>query len=424
MFTSPRIVMVTALTIAALVLSGCDSESSPPRPLGRTLDIKALQSNLSDRGPYSLTGTSKFERQRGILSGAFDGAAKLGALRIPVLLADQAVRAELRMVGDNAYLRRAAISGSSPGGLNAVLVDVSGVGGWVTFPGDGTGLGALVVGAYVPQFLLQQLALTNPLWTDLAKVRIGSKRATGVKAVNAGTVGLGLKALSLWTAGDALVRVEFTTAFGVSARYDLTSRSAAPEVRAPSPGQIVAIGSVTDSTGDYGQVAGGDTAGVSYRVFRSGSTAGGTCWRVEATPAFDAVAGGGADGHRCVPATVAEDDPTDQVQFVIDASARSVFEMIGVVLPAGATAQLTLADGTTQPLVANGDGLAIYVGPASPIAGYVEVTMLDGSKLACGPGSVTSPSDVGADGEGSGLGQVLDLRGTPWSCLTFESLGK
>ncbi len=358
------------------------------------------------------------------MSGAFDTPAKLGLVRIPVFQVDQAGRAELRIVGANAYLRRAVIAGSSTGGLNAVLVDPSGAGGWLPLPGDGSGFGALIVGAYVPQFLLQQLALTNPQWTDLGKTRIGSQRATGVKAMNAGTVGLGLKALSLWTAGDALVRVEFTNAFGVSARYDLAPRSAAPAVRAPSPGQIVSTAAVVTPAGDFAPVASGEAAGVSYRVFRSPSSAGGTCWRVEATPAFDAVAGAGADGHRCVPAATASDDSTDQVQFVVDASARSVFEMIGVLLPAGATAQLTLADGRTQPLAPDLGGLAIYAGPASPIAGYVEVTMPNGSKLACGPGSVTSPSDVGADGETSGLGQVLDLRGSPWSCLTFESLGK
>ena len=422
MFTSPKAVMVTALTIAALVLGGCDSGSSSSAPRGRTLDVKAIQSDLSGRGPYSLTGKAKFGRQRGIVSGAFDTPAKLGVVRIPVFQVDQAGRAELRIVGDNAYLRRAVIAGSSTGGLNAALVDPSGAGGWLPLPGDGSGFASLIVGAYVPQFLLQQLALTKLRWTGLGPQRIGSETATGAKAVLAGGAGLGLKSLSLWTVANTLVRVEFETAVGVSVRYDLASTREAPTVRAPSPGQIVAASAVAAPAGDFTQVASGEATGVSYRVFRSLSSAGGTCWRVEATPAFDAVGGAGTDGHRCVPATTPEDDFTDQVQFVIDASARSAFEMIGVRLPPGATAQLTLAGGTTQPLVADGNGLAVYAGPASPIAGYVEVTLLGGAKLACGPGSVTSPSDVGADGQA--LGQALDLRATPWSCLTFESLGK
>jgi hypothetical protein len=119
----------------------------------------------------------------------------------------------------------------------------------------------------------------------------------------------------------------------------------------------------------------------------------------------------------------ADDDPTDQVQFVADASDQSVFEMIGMLLPSGATAVLTLADGTTRLLAPDLSGFAVYVGPAAPIAGYLEVALADGSKLACGPGAVTSPSDVIGAGTGDGPDPTA-LRRQPWACLTFESLGR
>jgi hypothetical protein len=76
-------------------------------------------------------------------------------------------------------------------------------------------------------------------------------------------------------------------------------------------------------------------------------------------------------------------------------------------------------------------GLALYVGSAAPIAGYLEVTLADGTKLACGPGSVTSASEAtgatngpAGTNTGSDINRQLELRGQPWACLSFEALGQ
>ena len=131
----------------------------------------------------------------------------------------------------------------------------------------------------------------------------------------------------------------------------------------------------------------------------------------------------------CVPSLTESGDPADEAQFVVDASDRSVYEMIGALVPRGATAVLTMGDGTTRTLPVDANGLALYVGPPAPIAGYLEVTLADGTKLACGPGSVTSASDATGGGPLASDGEVdpirqAKLRAQPWGCETFESLGR
>ena len=416
------------MVLVAVVLTGCDSGGSTPSS-GRGPDVAALSRQLEAQGPFTISGRSKADGNSGPITGVFDVTAKLGRVSIPAYTLRRTGQAEFRIVGTNAYLRRAVFPGGTLGGPPNAFVDPTGSGTWIGFGSSGSGLGGLILGAYVPEYLLNQVARVKPTWVSAGTARVGNRATHGWKAVLAvpGAVAA-LKALTLWTAGSDLARVDFTTTTGVTGRYDLVSARGVPHVKAPNASELV-TSTAAEPVGPYTQVADGSMSGVTYHVFRSASSKGGTCWRVDATPAYDDPIARGADRHVCVPSLTESGDPADEAQFVVDASDRSVYEMIGALLPHGATAVLTMGDGTTRTLPVDANGLALYVGPPAPIAGYLEVTLADGTKLACGPGSVTSASDATGGGPLASDGEVdpirqAKLRAQPWGCETFESLGR
>lgn len=425
-----RTLSLFASVLVALTLTGCDSGSGGPT-VTRGPDLKAIAADLRSRKPYALAGTSVSGTHRSSVTGAFDPGAKTGRVQFPVFVGDRSAKAELRVIGTNGFVRRAAIAGSTPAGLVAPLVNTIGGVSWLALAGDGAGYAALLIGPYVPQIVVDKLVASPQSWHDAGTKKIGAVTAKGSTAQLTNGGGMALKALTLWTTPTSLVRVELETSVGVKVAYTLAPSTGAVEVQAPDP-KLIQTNAVADVPNTpFVPLTSGTTAGVTYQVFRAGSRAGGSCWRTTALPQYDAVIGVGNDHDVCLPNVSATDDPSDQVQFVVDAGELSPFEMLGVQLPPGAVAVLTLGDGTTTTMVADPSGLALYVGPASPIAGYLEVTLADGTKLACGPGSVTSAAEAtgattgpGGTNTGPDPSRQLELRGQPWACLTFESLGQ
>jgi hypothetical protein len=429
MSLSARTVSLFASVLVALAVAGCESDQPT---VTRGPNLKVIAADLRTRPRYSIGGSSVASGRPAPVTGAFDSAAKTGVVRFPVFVDQRVGRAELRLIGKSGFVRRAPIAGATPVGLAAPLVNTTGSTSWLPLPADGSGYAGLLIGSYVPQILVDKLAANPQRWRYAGTKKIGSVPATGYTTKPVGGAGLALKTATLWTTPRSLVRVELENAFGVNVAYTLAPSARAVAVQAPDPKLVQSGAPAVDTPSTpFWPLATGTTAGVTYQVSRAGSRDGGSCWRTTTMPPYDAVIGNGPEHDVCLRNVSGSDDPADQVQFVVDAGQQSYFEMLGVQLPPGATAVLTLGDGTTTPMVPGPTGLALYVGSAAPIAGYLEVTLADGTKLACGPGSVTSASEAtgatngpAGTNTGSDINRQLELRGQPWACLSFEALGQ
>ena len=121
----------------------------------------------------------------------------------------------------------------------------------------------------------------------------------------------------------------------------------------------------------------------------------------------------------CIPPLDPPAGPAVPVGFAVDATAASPYELLGLLVPAGATAAVTRLDGSHAPMPVSSDGLAVYGGPAAPPAVLATVTLPDGRVVWCGPGPVTAPADVTALAPADRAG----IRDEPWNCAFAADLG-
>ena len=100
----------------------------------------------------------------------------------------------------------------------------------------------------------------------------------------------------------------------------------------------------------------------------------------------------------------------DQFSVPIDGTGDTPYEMLGLLVPKGSTVEAVFFDGTRRPVPVDADGLALYAGSREPVLGAMTITLADGTKLDCGPGTINGPSDVGS-------GDAVDAFDAPWNCL-------
>ncbi len=401
------------LVAAAVAVSGCTSGSSAKLG-GKPLKLKPVFEATKALGKLDTTGEVRNGSKGGRITGAYDYLGALADLSFPVIAPVGQPRARYLAKGKEAWLGRATYSGTPPKDpYAAALLPPPGVKTWIS-TGPGLSYVVAITGAYDPATLALYLNLN-----EVAMLKSGTDTVKGAKLDHyratltaAKPTLFHLKAVDLWiNAKNQLVQVKLLTAADNVVTYTVRRRTAAVEVTPPAPDQIANQGSTNvgpELTGPYQSVANGDAAGVAFTVEQAPAQNGFTCWRVQSTPAFVPASKDRQDGARCTAAPTGT-DPTDQVSFPVDAGAGNPFELLGGVLPAGATATLTMTDGSTRPFTRGPAGIALYSGPPEPGAAFIAVTLASGEKLACGPGPISALIDV----EGS---SASDLAPQPWSC--------
>lgn len=403
------------VTITATSLTACTSGSSAKLG-GKPLNLRHVVDATKALGKVDTTGEIRNGNKRGSVVGAYDYAATLANLSIPVLAPTGTPRAGYLVKGKEAWIDRPAYTGLLPRDPYASpLLRRPGTKSWLS-TGPNLAYVVAILGGYDPVMLGTFLR-----YAEVTMLRVGSESLHG-RAVEHYRASLTatkptvfhLRAVDLWVnARKQLVRVKLLTTAKNVVTYDVRPRITGVEVTPPPPNEIENSGAPTPIgpalTGPYTQVGSGTANGISFTIERAPATNGVACWRVQSTPAFVASATDREDGARCV-ATPTASDPTDQVLFPIDSGAGSPYELLGALLPEGATATLTMTDGSTRPFTRGDAGVAIYAGGPEPGPAFLAVSLPTGEKLACGPGPISALTDV----EGS---SAPDLAPQPWSCL-------
>jgi len=338
--------------------------------------------------------------------------------RFAVIADGRAYRVQVRSIGTEAWLQRAPASQGAPG-APLIALTPRGERRWVALPtGSLPALG--IVTPFDPATLLDALARAK---VRLRRAGAGSVRGAAAVRFTAradartGSLPAGAQTLEVWVARSdgRPVRVNLELPDG-RIRYDLAP-AAAPDVRPPAPEAIQPPAPPQPSpepAGPFTVVTDGETAGVRYRVLAAPGTQGTTCWKVESTPPLLPLGRPGSSGAHCARVPAATAGLEQRVTFPIVADPAGPFDMLGVVVPPGATLELVLRGGARLPLPVVDDdrGFALYVGPPDPGAGFLIVRL--GSETAgCAPGDIIEASEL----DGLSRPEFEAQRRYPWSCL-------
>jgi hypothetical protein len=334
------------------------------------------------------------------------------------------VRVGYRAEGDTAWFSREVAKGEGQIALGADLLvlrpptDAP----WVEVP-RASYYANIVMRPWDPVFLLSDLAAMPRRLGPAVRFRpSGSAVVRGVRRPGftarmtlrqAGYIGL--NRVTLWTDRHGVpVRVRIETQTLTRGTYDITRRQRDVVVRPPAPSQIARADTpLPSASGPYVEIASGTAGTTAYRVLRAPATDGGTCWKVESDPAYVPQDEPRADGGVCAAPITTSGEPLDQVGFPIDGTADTPYEIFGLLLPEGSTAEASFFDGTRRPVPLDPSGLALVVGPSEPVLGAMVVTLADGKKLSCGPGPINGPADL----EGTAPEEAFSA---PWNCLPAD----
>lgn len=409
-----RCLALGLVAVTATILTACTADSSAKLG-GKPLKLKPVVEATKALGRLDTTGTIRNGAHGGRIAGAYDYPNATVDLAYPIIAPNGQPRARYLAKGKDAWLGRAIYTGAPPKDpYAAALLASPGAKRWIS-TGPNLSYVLAIEGSYDPATLALYLDLA-----EVAMLKVGTESVKGTKLTHyratltaAKPTLFHLKSVDLWiNAKNEVVRVKMVTAADNVVSYSVRRRSAAVEVTPPPPDQIENQGATTVGptlTGPYQDVGSGTAAGVAFTVQQAPAQGGSTCWRVESTPAFVPASKDREDGARCMAAPSGS-EPEDQVIFPLDSGAGNPYDLLGAVLPEGATATLTMTDGSTRPFTRGASGIALYSGPPEPGAAFLAITLPSGVKLDCGPGPVSALSDV----EGS---SASDLAPQPWSCL-------
>lgn len=413
---------LVALTVAVSGLAACRGGEAGRGELrldGRGgLDAAATARLLRRGDPVRTSGAVRGGGVSAPVGARISWRPARAVLRFALIADGRAYRVQVRSLGTEAWVRRPR---AVPGAAEAPhsWLAPRGERRWVAIPQERLSALGLVT-PYDPAALLEMLARF--------KVRLrpsGTGSVRGAAAVRFTTradpprvlLPAGAQALEVWVAraDGRPVRVVLALPDG-RIRYDISS-AAVPEVRPPEREAIQPPApppAPPEPTGPFAVVTEGEQAGVRYRVLAAPGSRGSTCWKVESSPPYTSALGSNASGATCASMPGANLPLHARVVIVVDTDERAPFEMLGVLLPPGATAELWLSDGTRRALLPVDDrsGLALWVGPPRPLPGFLAVRL--GEEVAqCTVADVLEPSDLselGPDDEQT-------ARGFPWACI-------
>jgi hypothetical protein len=409
---------LVVLTIAALLgvvsLGACSSGSSGS---GQALDTSAVLKATKAMGRVNVKGTLSALGKSGPISGRYDYTNGKALLTFPVIFRDAAVPNQYRQTGTTGYVRRVTTEKTgSAGALTDVLTIKGGEGDWIAVSTTSRWTTPLV-GIYDPVRVVGALNQAKAKLTKSGSTKINGHEATEYHATLPGSAATDVtgKTISLWVdSQQRVVRVDLHTVAGLHVLYDVTKGSGSIAIVVPTRAEIYHVNAPGSApTGPFVTVQTASAGSTPVTIQRAPSGPNAACWRVVSTPPFvSAIAL--TNGARCLAAP-ANDVPEDSVTFPVDAGSANSYELIGALAPPGAQGQLTMTDGTTRALTRDPvSGLLLYTGPAKPYAGYLAITLPGGIRLACGPGSITSPLDIEAN--------TPALADQPWACLNSADL--
>ena len=409
-----RWLALSLVAVTATTLTACTSGSSAK--LGaKPLKLKPVFEATKALGRVDVTGEIRNGAKSGSITGAYNYPNAAISLSLPVLAPEGKPRAQYLARGKDAWIGRATYSGAQPKDqYAAALLAPPQTKPWIS-TGPNLSYVLAIVGSYDPATLALYLNLA-----EVAMLKAGTETVKGTKLDHyratltaAKPTLFHLRSVDLWiNAKNQVVKVKMLTAADNLVSYSVGRRTESVEVTPPAADQIENQGAATvgpELTGPYQDVASGTATGMAFTVQQAPAQSGLTCWRVQSTPAFVPASKDREDTARCMAAPSGS-DPTDQVIFPVDAGAGNPYELLGAVLPAGATATLTMTDGSTRPFTRAASGIALYSGPPEPGAAFLAITLPSGNKLACGPGPISTLADVGGS-------SASDLAPQPWACL-------
>ncbi|HEY7105167.1 MAG TPA: hypothetical protein VH986_02060 [Acidimicrobiia bacterium] len=407
------IVLMFAALLGAASLAACSSSSGS----GETLDTSAVLKATKAEGRVDTKGTLSALGKSGPIKGKYDYTNSKALLAFPVIFQNAVVHNEYHQSGTLGWVRRVTTVKTAPAGALVDLLTIKGgLGDWIAVSTTSRWTTPLV-GIYDPVRVVGALNQAKSKLTKAGSTKVNGKDATEYHAKlpsNAATDVTG-KTISLWIdSSQRVVRVDIHTVAGLHVQYDVTKGSGSLTVVAPTRAEIYhVITPGTVPTGPFATVQTTSAGSTPVTVQRAPSGQTAACWRVVSTPPFVSAITL-TNGMRCLAAPT-NDVPEDSVTFPVDAGPTNSYELIGALSPVGAQGVLTMTDGSTRTLTRDPvSGLLLYVGPPQPLAGYLAITLPGGVRLACGPGSITSPSDI-AD-------NTPALANQPWACLNSADL--
>ena len=418
-----RLRSIATLTLLAVLAASCSSDSSPGG--SATFDATAAAKKLQGLGTVGISGSGKDAAGKaGPITGRLNRTdADVG---FPFATTAELANVRIRRLGSTAWIRRAQTNQPISIGAPLVVLRRSGRPPWFLVNLTNS-FGKAIFEPYDPVSLLTDLGTANAKFAAAKDADVGGSNRRGFTTTPDPKVAapLGIRSVTVWVDDkDVPVRIAAVTTNGVTATYDITRSKGPLKATAPAPGQIDHPQAAPKAEGPFAVVASGTAGSVAYRILRAPGTDGWACWRVESTPPYVPASEPGPDGDLCTPPiTIAGTDVLDRVSFPIDALAASGYEMIGFVVPPGSTGEVVLADGTThKPMLVDGDGLALFTGPVTDIAGIAILNLPGNVKLYCAPGPVQTPQDLPPERLQFGATSSESLRDLPWNCLPADAL--
>ncbi len=415
---NPSLRAMRALAVLIAVgIAACTSSSAPSADAG--FDPKAAARRIRDLGSIRLEGRSTYEAASGTIAGQIQYQPYKVLLTVPVVAGSKVAEVQYRRIGAVAWVRRAVVTEPGLGTLGFPLLVLRGA-SMVPFLPLGApdrGIQAYVGLPYDPARLLERLS-------DNDRVRFKSAGPSSVAGATRArflahiptsvAVRVGVRELTVWIDdGGVPVRVRATTVAGVRSTYAITASTRALNVGPPPPEQTEQSSQpLPDAIGDFAPVFNGRAGATAVTISKASGDRNWSCWKVASNPPYlPTSATRTASGAVCIPPVPTGAREDEAFGVAIDANEGTPFELIGIAVPSGSTAQALLFGGTTVSIPVTPDGLAIYAGSAEPAASLVTITLPTGARLVCGPGTINSRADAAT------LTSPDPIRGQPWSCL-------
>jgi hypothetical protein len=403
---------LVALVLVALVAAGCSggdsSDDTGGGPIGDNAVLGEVREATAAAGGMRLEGTlTTLEGSVGEVVAAVAHDPARGDVRLGLSsgFAGAPGLTELRWDGDDLWIHLdeegAALDPDRP---------------WRT--GLYTDETALATLPYDPVRLLDTLLASI---TEVVEPAGTDDGANGLERYDVRLIGVpaaatGYGAGSLWVGDDD--RLDRFRLEGRGRTLELRVVERGVEVTVTPPGEDevgTPGGPPAVAEGPWQRVREGrdETTGVTWTLERAPGSRGTVCWRLLADPPLQPALRAGPQGEVCQEPFGPDDDPDEQVLFVVDASGTTPYDALVLLVPAGSQVAVIDVDGTSYPVAVDDDGFAFWFAPAATFAVAMEVVLVDGTELECGPGIVSTYDDLDLVPEG----RLEVLRDEGWSCL-------
>ncbi len=406
-----RALTAAALT-ATLALAACCSDAGSAEPAGEHSVLGEAAAALreaegtakgeihltSGDGSYAIRWQGDFADGQGTASGRLPG--------------EPAPDLDARWTGGHVYVRRTVTAdqyGRSPlGQLTGLRPDTA---IWVTIPADN--IVSRVVAPLSPPDLVAALSSTGKQTVSDGPEVGGVATRKVVVTDNSGILfnWLGPKRAEVLLDGRDRARRITVTSGAEKVQLDVSYSEVAPDVQVPPAGELAAkTPPAPGPIGPYRTVRTGNDGGVAWTLGQAPGRNGTSCWRWSSTPPLEVVQPNYQTDTRCIAPASADDDPADQVEFVLwtDGTKAPTAAVVAAVPPGITQATLGFVGGRTEPATIT-DGLLTWVGSSAEPLGYVGFQSGD-TTIACGVAAVSSPADLTNDT------LVGDSFHAPWSC--------